>query len=207
MQQAFAPIRNRLSDLIGFAGRRRQHCVLGTPEAYEVAYWKLFHAVADLVSSPAKPVGSPSCGGGALPEEYGAAIPPKADAVRCRRPLTRTRLAISQSEAAEGVIVHLEGEGDMAGVEPLQLALLPLLARRVPLAILDLSDLTFLSSLVMEALVSFRRSLARWGGCVRIAGVRPELYEALQVACLTELFEFYPTLEDAMAATVPVAVA
>ena len=38
----------------------------------------------------------------------------------------------------------------MAGAANLQLVLLPLLARRVPLAILDLSDLTFLSSLVME---------------------------------------------------------
>jgi anti-anti-sigma factor len=203
VQRAFAPIRNRLTDLIGFAGQHRRHRLLGSAGAYEVAYWKLFHAITDLVPSPAKPAAIPPCKECALPEESGVTVPPNADAVPCRRPPARTRLAVRITDVAQGVIVHLEGKADLASLDQLQLALLQLLARRVPLAVLDLSELTFLATLLMGELVSFRRALARWGGCVRIAGARPEVYEALQMACMTELFEFYPTGEEATAATVP----
>jgi hypothetical protein len=46
LRRAFAPIRTTLVELIGFAGRNHRHPVLGGPGAYQVAYWKLFDAVA-----------------------------------------------------------------------------------------------------------------------------------------------------------------
>ena len=46
VSRVFAPIRNTLAELVGFAGKNRRHPVLGGPEAYEVAYWKLYDAVA-----------------------------------------------------------------------------------------------------------------------------------------------------------------
>jgi anti-anti-sigma factor len=68
----------------------------------------------------------------------------------------------------------------------------------MPLAVLDLSELTFIASMAMGVLVTFGRDLGRWGGRVRIAGARPEIHEALQVAGLTDVFEFYPTVEEAI---------
>jgi anti-anti-sigma regulatory factor len=44
--RAFSPLRNELADLIGFAGKHNRHPVLGSIGAYEVAYWKLYDAVA-----------------------------------------------------------------------------------------------------------------------------------------------------------------
>jgi hypothetical protein len=41
----FVPTGNRLSRLIGFAGRNHRHPVLGSTRAYEIAYWKLYEAV------------------------------------------------------------------------------------------------------------------------------------------------------------------
>jgi anti-anti-sigma factor len=49
VDRAFDPVRNDLAELIGFAGKHRRHPVLGSPVAYEVAYWKLYDAVAELV--------------------------------------------------------------------------------------------------------------------------------------------------------------
>jgi hypothetical protein len=49
---AFGPVRNELAELVGFAGKHRGHPVLGGTAAHEVAYWKLYHAVAGLVRSP-----------------------------------------------------------------------------------------------------------------------------------------------------------
>jgi anti-anti-sigma factor len=45
----FGPLRNELADLIGFTGKHHRHPVLGSTGAYEVAYWKLYDAVAGLL--------------------------------------------------------------------------------------------------------------------------------------------------------------
>jgi hypothetical protein len=46
VDRIFAPIRNSLAELVGFARRYHWHPVLGSLGAYEVAYWKLYSAVA-----------------------------------------------------------------------------------------------------------------------------------------------------------------
>jgi len=108
-------------------------------------------------------------------------------------------LAVTITDLARGVVVRLEGKADMTTVDRLQFALIRLVARRVPLAVLDLSGLTFLSSLAMGALISLRRDLGRWGGCVKLVAVRPEIQDALQVAGVVDLFEFCATVEQATA--------
>jgi hypothetical protein len=59
VDRVFAPIRNALSDLIGFSGKHHRHPLLGSTAAYQVAYWKLYDAVAGLLSDsvggPKKP--------------------------------------------------------------------------------------------------------------------------------------------------------
>jgi anti-anti-sigma regulatory factor len=58
---------------------------------------------------------------------------------------------------------------------------------------LDLSEVRFLSSLAMGALVAFRRGVVRAGGRVRLFPVfLPEVEEALRRAGLLELFDPYP---------------
>jgi anti-anti-sigma factor len=47
--RVFGPLRNELAELIGWAGRHQGHPVLGSTGSYEVAYWKLYDAVAGLV--------------------------------------------------------------------------------------------------------------------------------------------------------------
>ena len=46
---AFSPIREALLELVGFAGRNHRHPILGSCSAYQVAYWKLYDAVAGLL--------------------------------------------------------------------------------------------------------------------------------------------------------------
>jgi hypothetical protein len=61
VDRLFSPIRHALVELVGFGGNNHRHRLLGSPVAYEVAYWKLYDAVAGLLSSPA--------GGAAEPQE------------------------------------------------------------------------------------------------------------------------------------------
>jgi hypothetical protein len=48
----FAPIQNTLAEMVGFTGKHHGHPVLGSPWAYQVAYWKLYDSVAGLLPSP-----------------------------------------------------------------------------------------------------------------------------------------------------------
>jgi hypothetical protein len=51
--RALAPVCNAMSDLIGFLGKHRNHPLLGSADAYMVAYWKLHEAVCELLPPPA----------------------------------------------------------------------------------------------------------------------------------------------------------
>jgi hypothetical protein len=52
VMRVFVPVRNALADLVGFLGVNRDHPVLGSVGAYEVAYWRLYDAVAGLLPRP-----------------------------------------------------------------------------------------------------------------------------------------------------------
>jgi hypothetical protein len=56
----FAPIRNTLATLVGFTGKNHRHPALGSAKAYEVAYWKLYDAVACLL--PTRSAGAEAAG-------------------------------------------------------------------------------------------------------------------------------------------------
>jgi anti-anti-sigma factor len=56
----------------------------------------------------------------------------------------------------------------------------------------DMSELTFLSSIGMSLLVNLRRTAHKSGGTVKLLGMRPLIREALAHARLLELFEVPP---------------
>jgi anti-anti-sigma factor len=66
------------------------------------------------------------------------------------------------------------------------------------LAVLDLSQVTFLSSLGMGLLVRLSRDLGRWNGRVKIANCPPAIREALEVARLMDFFQFHATVDEAL---------
>ena len=90
------------------------------------------------------------------------------------------------------LLVAIRGEAsfDQAEVISAQLLRIPLDA--YALVVLDLAELTFLSSLAMGALVEYRRGLGRRGVEVRLANVQEPIRSALEMAGLWTLFEpFY----------------
>ena len=71
-------------------------------------------------------------------------------------------------------------------------------AGRPPLVILDLSGLTFISSLGMGLLNAFRRGLHSHHGITRIAAAQPEVANALKLCSLDKLFDMHETLVSAL---------
>jgi anti-anti-sigma factor len=108
-------------------------------------------------------------------------------------------LVVCITELDEAVVVSLTGAASTDNLQPLEFALARLLAHRLPLAVLDCTALTMLSSLALGMLVGFRRDLGRWHGCVKLAGVSPPIEQALRATRLADLFEIHATVEHALA--------
>ena len=100
-------------------------------------------------------------------------------------------------------VLRIAGEMRLE-IDDAERALNRLSAGRPPLVVLDLSDLTFISSLGMGLLNGFRRGLHTHGGITRIAGPRPDVAKALILCGLDKLFEIHPTLPSATQKPAPV---
>jgi hypothetical protein len=70
VDRVFSPIRIRIVELVGCAGDNHSHPLLGSAEAYQVVYWKLYDAVAVLL--PRRPRRS----GGRRGKRWGAETAP-----------------------------------------------------------------------------------------------------------------------------------
>ena len=98
------------------------------------------------------------------------------------------KLAFHVERRPHLLLVALRGKAsfDQAEVISAQLLRIPLGA--YSLVVLDLAGLTFLSALAMGALVAYRRGLWRRGVELRLANVPAQVWLALEVAGLGQLF-------------------
>jgi stage II sporulation protein AA (anti-sigma F factor antagonist) len=110
-------------------------------------------------------------------------------------------LRIDMTESPQGLIVRIDGEAGYLAADALQGPMTRLLARRPHLVVFDLAGLTFVASLVLGALVSFRRALAHHGGKVKLAGLQPAVKETFHTAGLLSLFQVSETVAEALGTT------
>jgi anti-anti-sigma factor len=85
--------------------------------------------------------------------------------------------------------VAIKGEASFDQAEVISAALQWIPLDAYSLVVLDLAELTFISSLVMGALIDYRRGLGRRGVEVRLANVQAPVWTALELAGLWNLFE------------------
>jgi anti-anti-sigma factor len=109
-------------------------------------------------------------------------------------------LAIEIVPNSHFTIARLIGAADVSGSPELDRKLLALTAQRPKLLILDLSGLTFISSLAMGSLINAAHSLTRHGGKVAVAAAQPLVAEALRRIRLESMLPMYQTIEAASTA-------
>jgi anti-anti-sigma factor len=118
-----------------------------------------------------------------------------------RKPACKLTFRVQRAPYSLCVAIKGEASFDQAEVISAQLLRIPLDA--YTLVVLDLAELTFLSSLAMGALVEYRRGLWRRGIEVRLGNVSAPVWLALESAGLGPLFEpmdlEQPTRPPAMA--------
>ena len=71
--------------------------------------------------------------------------------------------------------------------------------------VVDLSELSFLSSIGMSLLVNLRRTALKSGGTIKLAAVQPRIRDAMAHARLLELFQIFPDVASALAPANPAA--
>jgi stage II sporulation protein AA (anti-sigma F factor antagonist) len=105
-----------------------------------------------------------------------------------RRQLER-KIAFHVERRPGFLLVAIKGEASFDQAEVISAQLLRIPVDAYSLVVLDLADLTFLSSLGMGTLVEYRRGLSQRGVEVRLANVQAQVWMALESAGLWSLFE------------------
>jgi anti-anti-sigma factor len=87
------------------------------------------------------------------------------------------------------LVVAIKGDASFDQAELVSIQLLQIPLEAYSLVVLDLAELTFLSSLAMGALLQYRRGLSRRGVDLRLANVQAQIWLALESAGLGKVFE------------------
>jgi anti-sigma B factor antagonist len=111
------------------------------------------------------------------------------------------KLEVQTIVAAKRAIVRVSGDAGLANVARLEAELTNVASNRLPLVIIDLTDLTFIASRGMGVLVSFHRRMSLQKGHVRVAAPKSRVRDALEIARLNTVLDMYESLEAALKGT------
>jgi anti-anti-sigma factor len=98
------------------------------------------------------------------------------------------KMAFHIERRPDFLVVAIKGEGSFDQAEFISAHLLRIPLERYSLVVLDLAELTFISSLAIGALVAYRRGLGRRDVEVRLANVQAQVWLVLELAGLVKLF-------------------
>src|ERR1700712_4676610 len=112
-----------------------------------------------------------------------------------------TSLEVRTEQRGEALVIHVVGDAGMANVGVFETALTQVCALKPKLAVFDMSQMTFISSIGMGTLVTFMRGVERCGGTVCVTALQPMIADAFRRAQLTDVLHIRPTIEDAFGKT------
>ena len=105
------------------------------------------------------------------------------------RPKRESKMKFHVERRSHFLVVAIKGDASFDQAELVSIQLLQIPLEAYSLVVLDLAELTFLSSLAMGALVEYRRGLCRRGVELRLANVQAQVWLALESTGLGKLFE------------------
>lgn len=107
-------------------------------------------------------------------------------------------IGIITEDVPGAVVLRLRGAAGMWAVAELERAVDAAIARRAPLAVLEVSGLDFVASLAMGQFLRLATSQRDAGGRTAAAGPSREIELALRRGRLDALIPIYPTLREAL---------
>jgi anti-anti-sigma factor len=106
-----------------------------------------------------------------------------------KRPKRECKMKFHVERRPRFLLVAIKDEASFDQAELVSTQLLQIPLEAYSLVVLDLSELTFLSSLATGALIQYRRGLCWRGVELRLANVQAQVWLALESAGLEKLFE------------------
>jgi anti-sigma B factor antagonist len=108
-------------------------------------------------------------------------------------------LAFSVAVESGYAVLSVAGEIDAGTERPFRDALTSVLARGIPRIVVDLSQVTFMSSAGIGVLMGVRRVLADEGGSLALAAPHGEVAQVLSITGVGEVIPVAATVADAVA--------
>lgn len=88
---------------------------------------------------------------------------------------------------------------DEANIEEIGAKLFELIqSAERPKLLLDFSNVDHLSSAALGKLIQANNDIRKRNGQLRLAGIKPQIYEVFTITKLDQIFKIYPTRTDAM---------
>ena len=101
-------------------------------------------------------------------------------------------------DCPQGTIATLRGEASNERAENIRQALHALLEKRTQRVVIDLCELSFIASMTLAELISFRRELQSYGGRLRLAGAPDSIASVFKTTHLADLFPMFETSQAAL---------
>ena len=96
-------------------------------------------------------------------------------------------------------VLTVRGEVDVSTAPELRERLLGLAERGRTVAVVDLSEVSFVDSTALGVLVSGVKRLRSAGGDLRLVVTQPHITKVFEITGLTEVFKIFPTSAEAVA--------
>jgi anti-sigma B factor antagonist len=101
----------------------------------------------------------------------------------------------------EGVpVLSVQGEVDVSTAPELRERLLALADKGTTVAVVDLSEVSFVDSTALGVLVSGVKRLRNAGGDLRLVVTQPRISKVFEITGLTDVFKIYGSADEAVRA-------
>lgn len=111
---------------------------------------------------------------------------------------TEVHFAVSEAQYDGTIVLKVEGEVDVSTAPELRERLLAVADRGHNLAVVDMSEVSFVDSTALGVLVSGVKRLRGAGGDLRLVVTQPRIAKVLAITGLTDVFPLYASAQEAV---------
>jgi len=113
-------------------------------------------------------------------------------------------MAIRVTGSDDGIgVVAVEGRIDTATARSVEQAINGLFDAGVQRVVVDFSNVTYVASAGIRALILAQRRAQQFAGGIQLAALTPNVQEIFSIAGLEQMFKFHKTVDDARASFRP----
>lgn len=108
-------------------------------------------------------------------------------------------MEIKEEKRCNVKIVGLRGRLDANSSPAVEKQLQAIMDRGEDRLVLDLSELTYISSLGLRIFIAVAKNIQKANGKLALAGLNDHIYEIFKIARFTNIFSIYPSCDEAVA--------